>query len=225
MILHMKSVRLSVTRQAGFTLLEIVIVLAVVGALLAAMAPLVFTYIDDARRTQAQNDVNQIATAIGNFLQSTGLPPYKNTTSADKIPAKETIPTNPTDDFDCLYSASGVAFSADEDSTTGDSWANCWGSDRDTIENHLISNTPGGTGTKAYKTTGKNKWEGPYLPSINPDPWGKPYLVNIGQMDPTQSKAAWVLSAGANGTIETSLDQSAGASITASGDDIIARVK
>ena len=39
--------------------------------------------------------------------------------------------------------------------------------------------TPGASGTKAYKTTGKTQWEGPYLPAIDPDPWGRPYTYRF----------------------------------------------
>jgi prepilin-type N-terminal cleavage/methylation domain-containing protein len=224
-ILLMKSVSFRRASQAGFTLLEIIVVLGVIGALLAALSPLAFSFIDDARETQAQNDVNQIATAIGSFLKSTGVPPYKNVNNAEKIPKKETA------DYFCLYSSSGTVFSADTDSTTGDSWSKCWSAvagDRDTLENHLIKNTPGGqSGNYVYRTTGRNKWEGPYLPLINSDPWGNQYLANIGQMDPSAATplAAWVISAGPNGLLETAFAQNAAASIAASGDDLIARVK
>ena len=223
-ILFMKSTSSGGVRQGGFTLIEIIVVLTVIGALLAAMAPMAFEYLNDARQAQAQNDVNQIATAIGRFMQSTGLPPYKNNTTTDKIPAW----VSP--DFTCLVGSQGNAFTAAEDSTAGDSWSGCFiatSTADDTIENHLITNTPGGTSTKAYKTTGRNKWEGPYLPSVAPDPWGNAYLVNIGQTDPADSppQAAWAISAGANGLLETAFAQNAATSITASGDDIIARVK
>jgi len=208
---------------AGFTLIETIVVLAVIGAILAAMAPLAFTYLQDARRAQAQNDVNQIADAIGRFMKSTGVPPYKNTASA-KIPAWQSANS----DYTCLTGSQGVAFTSAEDSTSGTSWSSCWTSGaNDTIERHLVSNAPGGSGSKAYSTTGRNKWEGPYLPSLEADPWNKPYLVNVKQMDPAAStpKAAWVLSAGPNGRIETAFDQNAATSVTPSGDDIIARVK
>ena len=210
-------------RTTGFTLIEIVVVLAVLGALAAALTPVAFSYLRDARIAQAQNDVNQIASAIGSFLKHTGVPPYKNTTSADKIQAKETA------DFDCLYGSQGLGFTGADDLTSGTSWATCYATSvtRDTIENHLITNTPGASGTKAYKTTGKTQWEGPYLPAIDPDPWGRPYLVNIKQIDPAAPtpKGAWVMSAGPNGQLETAFDQNAGTAITAVGDDLIARVK
>lgn len=207
----------------GFTLMEVIVVLAVTAALAAALAPMAFRYLDDAKKTQAQNDANQIAGAIGKFLQATGPPPYKNTTSAAKIPAKEA------DDFDCLYGFQGFGFTGAADDVTG-SWTTCYTASlltKDTLENHLITNTPGGTASKLYKITGKTAWKGPYLPSVPSDPWGRPFLVNIKNMDPAASppKAAWVISAGSNGTLETAFDQNAGAVIILGGDDIIARIK
>lgn len=198
-------------------------VLAIVAALAATLAPLAFSYLRDARKTQAQNDANQIAAAIGNFLKDTGLPPYKNTTSADKIPAKESA------DFDCLHSAQGTGFTSAEDTTAGTSWSTCYtaSTTKDTLENHLIVNAPAGNAAKLYKITGKTAWKGPYLPSVPTDPWGKPFLVNMNKMDPAAStpKASWVISAGPNGTLETAFDQNAGVAVSPGGDDIIARIK
>lgn len=207
--------------ERGFTLMEIVVVLAIVAALAAVLVPVGFSYMQDARKSQAQNDANQLAAAIGSFLKDTGVPPYKNTTGADKIPAKESA------DFDCLVGEQGIGFTSANDTTA--SWTTCYTSSatKDTIENHLIKNSPAGLATKLYKITGKTAWKGPYLPSIPSDPWGKPYLVNISKIDPAAStpKAAWVISAGPDGALNTAFDQNAGASISASGDDIIARVK
>lgn len=205
--------------------MEIIIVLAVVAALSAALAPLAFSYLRDAKVTQAQHDANRIAEAIGKFIQDVGIPPYKNNTSATKSQVRVGGV-----DFDCLYSAAGNAPSTATDDTTGDSWTSggipCQsGGSRDTLENHLINNTPGGLATKAYGTTGKVAWKGPYLGSIPSDPWGNAYLVNIARADPGVVKAAWVISAGPNGQLETISDASASSTISAVGDDIIARVK
>lgn len=209
----------------GFTLLEIVVVLGVVGALLAMLAPLAFTFILDAQRTQAQNDANRIAEAIGKFLQDVGVPPYKSTTSSPKSQKKES------GDFDCLIGNDGFEHTTTTDQTTG-SWTSAAGvqcqsgsATRDTLENHLITNTPGGSATKAYGTTGKTAWKGPYLPSIPQDPWGNKYIVNIGKIDPSVNKAVWVISAGPDGNLETAADANAASSFTAGGDDLIARVK
>lgn len=210
----------------GFTLVEIIVVLAVTAALAAVLAPMAFRYVDDAKKTQAQNDANRIAEAIGRFLQDVALPPYKNNTSSTKSQTKQS------GDFDCLYSLLGNDFSIATDATASDSWTSSAGvqcqagsTTRDTLENHLINNTPGGASANAYVTSGKIAWKGPYLPSIPADPWGNKYVVNIGKADPGASKAVWVISAGPNGNLETAADASSSSSISPGGDDIIARVK
>jgi type II secretory pathway pseudopilin PulG len=209
--------------------MEIVIVLAIVAALAAALTPMAFRYLTDSKQTQAQNDANQIAQALSKFYQDTGLPPYKNNISSTKVPAKES--GNP--DYDCLYGASGNAPASANDPggtwTGGGSGVACQAASttRDIVANHLINNTPGGLASKAYVTTGKNAWRGPYLQSIPADPWGNAYLVNIGKADPSLAtkKAVWVISAGPNGQIETASDTAASGTVTAAGDDIIARVQ
>ncbi len=210
----------------GFTLIELVVTLAVLAALMGTLSPLVFAYIRDAQRIQAQNDANRIAEAIGIFLQDVAIPPYKNTTSSAKSQAKQAA------DFDCLAGGAGNDYTAATDGTTGASWTSSGGvqcqaasTTRDTIENHLITNTPGGASGKAYATSGKTAWKGPYLPSIPADPWGNRYLVNIGKLDPAVSSAALVISAGPNGRLETSANADAASAVTPAGDDIVARVR
>ena len=212
--------------ERGFTLMEVVITLAVVAALAAALTPLAFSYLRDAKVTQAQNDANQIAQAVGQFFKDVGRTPYKNNTSALKIPAKES------GDFDCLVGSAGNDFTTTTDGTTSDTWTSAGGiqcqsgsATRDTIENHLIANTPGGSGTKTYTTSGISAWEGPYLPSVPADPWGNKYLVNIGKANPSDGKAVWVISGGPNGQLDTSSDASASGTLTPGGDDIVARIK
>jgi type II secretory pathway pseudopilin PulG len=206
--------------------MEIVIVLAIVAALAAALTPMAFRYLTDSKQTQAQNDANRIAEAIGKFLQDVAVPPYKNNTSSTKSQVKQS------GDFDCLYSLLGNALTTVTDTTASDSWTSSGGvqcqsgsTTSDTLENQLINNTPGGASANAYVTTGKIAWKGPYLPSIPSDPWGNKYLVNVGKADPGVSKAVWVISAGPNGNLETAADANAASSISPSGDDIIARVK
>ena len=212
----------------GFTLLEMVVVLAVIGVLTAVIGPAAFTYIRDAQRTQAQNDVKQIADAISRFVEDTALLPYKNNTAATKVSAKQA------GDFDCLYAAQGSGPSTASDATAGDTWTSGGGvqcqagsATRDTLENHLITNTPGGSTTKAYPTAGRTAWRGPYVSAIPVDPWGNAYLVNVGKGDPAAAprQAVWVISAGANGQLETSAAAASSALVTAGGDDLIARVQ
>jgi prepilin-type N-terminal cleavage/methylation domain-containing protein len=218
------------SNPAGFTLMEMIIVLAVGAALAAAIAPTAFSYLRDAQATRAQNDANQIAQAVSTFIKHTALNPYKNNTSNPKVNAKQA------GDYDCLYGSQGNAPTTTTDTTTSplDSWTSSAGvqcqaasATRDTLENHLILNTPGGTVGKAYVVTGKLAWQGPYLPSVQPDPWGNAYLVNIGNGDPAAvtKKAVFVISAGPNGTLETNADAALTAIVTPVGDDIVARIQ
>ena len=51
----------------GFTLMEVIIVLAVISILAAMLVPIAVRNIDDARLTAAAKDTQSIATAIVNF--------------------------------------------------------------------------------------------------------------------------------------------------------------
>lgn len=218
--------------DVGFTLMEIIFVLAVIGILVALLTPMIFTHIEDAKRAQAQHDANLIAWAIAAFVKDTGLPPYKNTTSAAKAGAFEP------GDFECLYGARGGEFTTDTDLTTDDGATDTWTSAggiqcqaastvRDTIENHLINNAPAGATAKAYATAGKNAWRGPYLPRVPDDAWGRKFLVNIRKADPDLNppRAVWVISAGPNGKLETRSNADAASTVDPGGDDVMARLK
>jgi len=62
---------------------------------------------------------------------------------------------------------------------------------------------------------GGEGWNGPYLPGLSPDPWGRAYLVNVdGWIDGRE--VAMVLSAGPNGRVETAATEN-----RPGGDDVI----
>lgn len=208
--------------QKGFTLLEIIVVLAVLGALAAMLTPVVFRYIDDANRTRAQNDVSAIAAAINQMYKDTGRYPYY--AAGD---GQEGIPYASGTDAYFLTSNDGCD-TADTDLAACDAEAPAVGSatgwttsqKADSITNQLIQNTP------TYATTGPRAWKGPYLDAIPAlDPWGRSFLVNIGEATPGSAEAVFVLSAGANGTIETNGDTPGTSNPTVGGDDVVARVK
>ncbi|MBI3847552.1 MAG: type II secretion system protein GspG [Planctomycetes bacterium] len=52
-------------------------------------------------------------------------------------------------------------------------------------------------------TNGGTLWKGPYMQSVNADPWGHYYVVNVKGYYSTQY--VWVLSAGPNGAVNTGL--------------------
>lgn len=45
-------------------------------------------------------------------------------------------------------------------------------------------------------------WNGPFLDEVRPDPWGRAYVVFVGNFDDPRGRP-WVLSAGPNGVLDT----------------------
>ena len=210
-------------QQKGFTLLETIVVLAVVGSLAAMLAPVVFRYIDDSKKVQAQSDTITIAAAIQQMYKDTGRWPfYKVGTSKLTFTAA--------DDAAVLTSntaCSGVPAAMSCDTTapvTGTGWGVFSTVLAASLSSQLILNTP------AYSTSGGRPWKGPYLDAIPLlDPWARSYLVNIGNANPDTegSTQKWVvvISAGPDGNIDTSGDTAGTANPAVAGDDIVARVK
>lgn len=199
----------------GFTLMEVIVVLTVVAALVALLTPMIIGYIDDAQKGRAANDAQQIAAAVLKMFSDTGKFPFKKDGAGSN--SRDAV-----NDAELLFSSEG----SDATDATGGSW-NLATTNKDSIENQLITNTPFGDGTKKYPTTGKSAWKGPYLDKPKADPWGNKFYVNIGKADPAAAspKAVVVISAGPNGKLETNADQAATTAIAPVGDDIIARAK
>ncbi|MCX7407259.1 MAG: DUF1559 domain-containing protein [Planctomycetales bacterium] len=59
-------------RRAGFTLLELIVVLAIIGLLLALVLPAIQSARESARRTQCRNNLRQIGLAVMNHESATG---------------------------------------------------------------------------------------------------------------------------------------------------------
>jgi len=59
----------------GFSLIEIVVVLAIMGVIAAFLTPMLFNYMSDSKLRRAQNDVSQIAGVIGSFNTDAGVYP------------------------------------------------------------------------------------------------------------------------------------------------------
>src|SRR5436853_7711402 len=56
----------------GFTLIEMVITLAIIATLVAILTPVVTNYVDQARIAKAQSDVRTIGEAISRFEKDVG---------------------------------------------------------------------------------------------------------------------------------------------------------
>lgn len=203
-------------KSRGFTLIEMVVVLAVVAILAAILTPTIAKNINDAKISRANNEAQVIGAAIGSFFKDVGRWPTAGTTLADT----QTL----------LYSNGGTdPAAADAAVTDEEVWVSTTApTTSDTFENHLVSNAPAGVGDADYPITGELRWRGPYITEIKADPWGSKYSCNIGRT--YTSTTAGVLdfvgiySAGPDRAANTSAIQVATA-VTLGGDDILFRLQ
>ena len=210
----------------GFTLLEIIVVLAVLGALAAALSAVVFRYIDDANRRRTQADVTTIARAIQAMHADTNRWPFYKigTGPVAFTPAHDAFILTSNDSCDMNDADIGVCDPAAPDDNGQTIGWNTSGVKADSLTNQLVK----GSGGTPYPTTGPRAWRGPYLRAVpQVDAWGNSYVVNIINADPADSTPSWVivLSAGANGIIETNANTFVTANPVVAGDDVIGRVK
>lgn len=73
------------SEKSAFTLIELLIVIAIIGILMSLLFPAVNSAIDAARKAQAKNDVTQIATAVIAYETEYGRLPLTN--ASDSIVA------------------------------------------------------------------------------------------------------------------------------------------
>ncbi len=203
-------------RNAGFTLIELTVVLAVIVTLALMLTPSIINFISDSRVARARNDTQTISAAVIQFYRDTGFFPQWSTASSGG-------PGTAANKVDLLVSTGNLPVVAAPNTwTTGTT---------DQLEDQLLSNAPAYTTRTSGAAFG---WNGPYLSSgLGADAWNNRYMVNIGLIDNTQGtqtsggatkNAVWVISAGSNGTIETSPTQSITTAVL-SGDDIGIRIQ
>ena len=204
-----QSPQLRLRREDGFTLVEVIVVLAVVLLLTGIAIPLVGGYIEDGRRARAESEAKTLGSAVMRFYKDVGVWPARNSSAVNNqvnlMVTGATLPaTNP-------WSAPHTFATWAMSSTLGD-----------TLDNQLLYNRPQGAAAGAYLTTGNMRWRGPYLAGGAPmDPWGRPYVMNViggHSIDPINDRRVFMLSAGPNGVFDT--DATATATTDIGGDDI-----
>jgi prepilin-type N-terminal cleavage/methylation domain-containing protein len=209
------------SNRHGFTLIEIVIAVAIVAIFAAAISPMVFRHLEDAKVGKAQNEAETIATAVLNYYKDTGSWPYTNTNG----PGGNAI--------DRVISHTNVATGTGPNAgANAGAWATYGNSKQ--LGDYLYYNNPdddsradGSAADQAnqdWPTTGKFAWKGPYVESYQIlDPWGNAYVLNArylpgGRYTGSVRHKVFVLSAGPNGVWETSFSDSATEDIL--GDDV-----
>ncbi len=180
----------------GFTLVEIIVILAVISILVAILTPTVLKYISESQLNRSQKDVTLINAMINDLIKDTGQYP------GSKVAGGKT--------FLCGTGNVGLA---------GQTWgttANC-----ETLANHLVTNSPGTAATTDdYPSTGRFAWSGPYITNLSEDPWGNAYQITASTLVGGNTSVTWVISAGPDGTFQTSVT-----STSLSGDDVGVRIK
>lgn len=184
----------------GFTLIEVIVVAAVIAILAGILVPMIFSQIDSAKIARANGDIDSIYKSIIAFRKDTGSAPlFKGgvfpcsaANGGTYISMLNTRGAQP----------SGYDTTGGFDSTDGYPLSDVLTTDpvcyTDTLASHKLA------------------WKGPYISAIDPDPWGNQYIINIKQFDPATAGRVMILSAGPDGIVQTNIADTA-----AKGDDII----
>ena len=204
------------TWEAGFTLIELTVVLAVIVTLALILTPSISNFINDSRVARTRSDTQMVAAAIVRFYEDNGFFPQWSAASAGG-------PGLAANRVDLLVSPGNVP-----SVVTPNTWTT---GTTDALTDQLVANAPTYTMRTAITTFG---WNGPYVSStIGADAWNNRYAVNVGLIDLTQGtqttagvtkSAVWVISAGPNGQIETEYSQPLTTAVSG-GDDIAIRVQ
>jgi prepilin-type N-terminal cleavage/methylation domain-containing protein len=214
--------------RSGFTLIEILVAVAILAILSAALTPLVIKYVNDGRRARALSDSQSIGQAILAFNLDTGLWPVNSDTimtDAGELSRLVGLP----DGFAATSVPAGAGAATGDGNWDGGGSGGVAGS----IDDHLVFNR-NATVNPLYPASASPPeppgWNGPYLKSVPIDPWSHPYVCNLRYLQganvtgTTQAMrnqhAVFCLSAGPNGLFETSFDDATELENQPGGDDI-----
>lgn len=197
--------RLNSTRtRRGFTLIEIVIAVAILALLTAGIAPLVYRHLEDSKVASAQIEVKVIGEALQMFHADTGQwPALINGGVYGRLATQGSGSCG----------NEGMA-AGDPTVATSERWQS-YGAVYN-LTDILIYNQFNAAGAALFTPSNfparKPGWHGPYMKEIHSDPWGHPYVCNItwGAYSPGQvgyrndlEHNIMLVSAGPNGRYET----------------------
>jgi len=190
----------------GFTLIEIVIAVAVVAILAAAISPMVFRHLEDAKVSKAQSETEIISQAILGYYKDVGAWPVTNTNGPGGNGVQR------------LVSSTNLPSGASTTAAAGAARWSTYGTSKP-LGDYLYYNNPdddsSATGNGAdqagqdWPTSGRVSWKGPYLDSYEIlDPWGNAYVVNArffptGSYTGQRRHKVFVMSAGPDGVWST----------------------
>ncbi len=190
--------------RAGFTLIEVIIAVALVAIMAVAIAPPLVQNIKNGKVTRAQSDTQTIGTAILSFYKDVG--DWPTASPGGSYLARLVGNSTQGGGNNGIPAGSGSVIGSSNWRDFGQSG---------TLAEYLIRNKTTG-GTSLYPASrnpmSEPGWNGPYLAEITMDPWGSPYMVNIRYARPAMAGTSTenfdmhnllVLSAGPNRRFET----------------------
>ena len=190
--------------RRGFSLIELAIVLGVIAVIVGVLVPLVYTHLEDTRKTRAVADLRTIADAVRLYRDDAGeYPIFVDVAAANDDTAAASL----------LATASGS-------SPSGTNWTSgIYGIELERFLNGNFLNRSTSAGG------GRTVFRGPYIGRVETDPWGSKYYLTAANLEDDSAYYAFVISAGPDQTIDTTKDQSKSGDFTVSGDDIVVRIR
>ncbi|MBF0239839.1 MAG: prepilin-type N-terminal cleavage/methylation domain-containing protein, partial [SAR324 cluster bacterium] len=172
-------------RWAGFSLVEIVIAIAVIGIMSAASVPLIKSTLDKSKNSRAKSELEEVRNAAVSFYgdtfqlpgakacSGTGVPGYMNTDKAAVTAGTAT--------------ASGTL---------------------DDLDDHFNTNCNGKAAGSNYTDSSLGgAWRGPYMEANRLDPWQESYILIKGAYNSTSPGIA--MSTGTDLKLDTKTDGTA----------------
>lgn len=175
------------TGNKGFTLIEVIITIAMIAIIIAIISPMVINNLKSAKISRAAADVKEIGNAILSFRRDLGMWPTKNNanTNVQELVGPGTLP-NP------------------QGATT---WL---GKTTLNLQFHLVEfmnfTNPVNNYLRGPSPDGYPCWNGPYLSKIAEDPWNNAYLVNCWYLTDGSNSPVHVLCAGDDKNTNTNFE-------------------
>ncbi len=205
----LKGKNMKSTRPAGFSLFEVLIAVAIVAILAVAVGIPVARNLNQGKVARAQSDAQVVGQAILNFYKDVGQWPAQ--TDLDSNPEAFRLVGN----YELGGGNEGISRGT-EKALGSNTWASFGATT--TLTEQLIRNRSGNI-DPLYKLSEKPHvdpgWNGPYMDKIPLDPWGRPFVINIGYALPSVAGSVtseneyhnvMVLSAGKDGQFDTTFD-------------------
>lgn len=198
----------------GFTLIELIFVIAIIVVLASIFIPLAFNKMAQANQAKADSDLNAIASSLAAVF--TDLKHFPSCDNADCNPltgannSLKLLVVKP--DTSAVAAADIPAMAGAVVCAAAATW-NAGGNlsatpARNNAFNHLVINNPNADLTDSDAPNDYAGWKGPYLSKVGLDPWGNRYIIHVGAMEKggvrvSATGRGWLLSAGEDGVFST----------------------